>query len=45
MSGAAIALGNFDGLHAGHRAVIADAGAAASRHRVGSSSLMRLRSG
>ena len=31
MSGAAIALGNFDGLHAGHRAVIADAGAAAKR--------------
>ena len=31
MSGAAIALGNFDGLHAGHRAVIADAGAAANR--------------
>ncbi len=29
MSGAAIALGNFDGLHAGHRAVIADAGEAA----------------
>ncbi len=31
MSGAAIALGNFDGLHAGHRAVIADAGEAARR--------------
>jgi riboflavin kinase/FMN adenylyltransferase len=31
MSGAAIALGNFDGLHAGHRAVIADAGANAQR--------------
>jgi len=31
MSGAAIALGNFDGLHAGHRAVIADAGEAAKR--------------
>lgn len=30
-SGAAIALGNFDGLHAGHRAVIADAQAAAAR--------------
>jgi riboflavin kinase/FMN adenylyltransferase len=30
-SGAAIALGNFDGLHAGHRAVIADAAAAAKR--------------
>jgi riboflavin kinase/FMN adenylyltransferase len=28
MSSAAIALGNFDGLHAGHRAVIADAKAA-----------------
>jgi len=31
MSGAAIALGNFDGLHAGHRAVIASAAAAAKR--------------
>ena len=31
MSGAAIALGNFDGLHAGHRAVIASAATAAKR--------------